>query len=118
MLRGRISIRLLGCGSEIRGDRAMMSIDRVGYAVEEEGTRTLRSVALPEPKYRFERSDNTTRDARVDGAGPIDVVRRRVDCVLDRKRSDPHIWAAAESASNSHLVKMVIRERRSIRVPA
>ena len=117
MLRGRISIRLVGCGIEIRGELATMSIDRVDYA-EEEGTTSLRSVALLEPKYRFERSDNTARDARVDGAGTLDAVRRCVDCVLDRKRSDFHLWAAVVSAQNSHLVKMVILERRSIRVPA
>ena len=116
MLRGRISIRLLGCGIEIRGDLATMSIDRVDYAVKE-GRRPLRSVAPPEPKYRFERFDNTTRDARVDGAGTLDAVRRCVDCVFDRKRSDAHIRAAVVSNLNSHLVNTANRERRAFAYP-
>ena len=116
MFRGRFTIRLRGCGIEIRGDRWMMSIDRVGYA-EEEGTRTLRSVTLPESKYRFERSDNTARDARVDDAGAPDSVRRCVDCVLDPKRSDAHIRAAVVSPSNSHLVNTANRERRASAYP-
>ncbi|MDE0103319.1 MAG: Gfo/Idh/MocA family oxidoreductase, partial [Bryobacterales bacterium] len=106
---GNMTFGLLGCGIEFRGDRAMMSINRVGYWVYEEGTKPLESVTLPEPKYFFERSDNTPRDERVDGSGTLDNVRNWVDCVRDRKQPNAHIRAAVESAATSHWVNRAVR---------
>ena len=116
VFEGNMTFGLLGCGIEFRGDRAMMSINRVGYWVYEEGTRPLESVTLPEPKYCFERSDHTSRDERVDGTGTLDNVRNWVDCIRDRKRPNADIQAAVDSAATAHWVNRAVRKRRPLSI--
>ena len=113
---GNMTCGLLGCGIEFRGDRAMMTINRVGYAVYEEGTRPLEAVSLPDPIHRFARSDDTSRIERVDGSGTLDNVRNWLNCVRGRDIPHAHIRAGVESAATSHRVNKAIRENRAIRI--
>lgn len=114
VFEGNMTFSLLGCGIEFRGDKAMLAINRVGYAVYEEGTKPLESVSLPEPIYRFARSDDTSRTERVDGTGTPDNVRNWLDCVRSRQTPNAHIRAGVESAATSHWVNRAIRENRTI----
>ena len=113
---GNMTFGLLGCGIEFRGDRAMMIINRVGYAVYEEGSKPLEAVTLPDPTHSFFRSDDTSRAARVDGTGTLDNVRNWLDCVRSRKAPNANIGAGVESAATSHWVNKAIRENRALTV--
>ena len=106
---GNMTFGLLGCGIEFRGERAMMSLNRVGYAVYEEGSKPLEAVTLPEPTHSFLRSDDTSRAARVDGTGTLDNVRNWLDCVRSRKAPNANIRAGVESAATAHWVNKAIR---------
>ena len=111
---GNMTFGLLGCGIEFRGDRAMMVIDRTGYAVYEEGTKPLESVTLPEPVHRFARSDDTSRAERVDGTGTMDNVRNWLGCVRTRRAPNADLRSGVESAATAHLVNQSIRERSTV----
>lgn len=113
---GNMTIGLLGCGIEFRGNRAMMTINRVGYAVYEEGTRPLEAVTLPEPIHRYSRSDDTSRTDRVDGTGTLGNVRNWLDCVRSRQAPNANIRAGVESAATSHWVNKSIRKNRALRL--
>lgn len=113
---GNMTFGLLGCGIEFRGDKAMMVINRTGYAVYEEGTRPLEAVSLPEPMHRFVRSDDTSRAERVDGPGTLDNVRNWVDCIRSGKTPRASLRAGVECAATAHLVNKSIRERRTVTV--
>ena len=106
---GNMTFGLLGCGIEFRGERAMMTLNRVGYAVYEEGSKPLEAVTLPEPTHCFLRSDDTSRIARVDGTGTLDNVRNWLDCMRSRKVPNANIRAGVESAATSHWVNKAIR---------
>ncbi len=114
---GNMNFGLLGCGIEFRGDRAMMTINRVGYAVYEEGTKPLEAVTLPAPLHRFSRSDDTSRADRVDGTGTLDNVRNWLDCVRSGELPNANIRDGVESAATSHWVNNAIRENRTLTVP-
>lgn len=113
---GNMTFGLLGCGIEFRGDRAMMTINRAGYAVYEEGTKPLEAVTLPAPVHRYARSDDTSRADRVDGTGTLDNVRNWLDCVRSRHAPLASIRAGVESAATSHWVNRAIREDRALTV--
>lgn len=113
---GNMTFGLLGCGMEFRGERAMMTLNRVGYAVYEEGSKPLEAVTLPEPTHSFLRSDNTSRAARVDGTGTLDNVRNWLDCVRCRQVPNANIRAGVESAATSHWVNKAIRANGSLTV--
>ena len=116
VFEGNMTFGLLGCGIEFRGDRAMMIINRVGYAVYEEGTKPLEAVTLPAPVHRYSRSDDTSRADRVDGTGTLDNVRNWLDCVRSRKAPNANIRVGVESAATSHWVNKAIRANRALTV--
>ena len=113
---GNMTFGLLGCGMEFRGERAMMTLNRVGYAVYEEGSKPLEAVTLPEPTHSFLRSDDTSRAGRVDGTGTLDNVRNWLDCVRSRKVPNANIRAGVESAATSPWVNKAIRGNNALTV--
>lgn len=113
---GNMTFGLRGCGIEFRGDKAMMTINRVGYAVYEEGAKPLESVTLPPPVRRHSRSDDTSRAERVDGTGTLNNIRNWLECVRSRRVPTADIRAGVESAATSHWVNKSIREGRALRI--
>lgn len=117
VFEGNMTFGLLGCGIEFRGDKAMMILNRDGYAIYEEGTMPLEAVALPEPTYEYLRSDSASWNERVDGTGTLDNLRDWLACVRSRAAPNAHIRAGVESAATSHWVNRSIREGNVITVP-
>ena len=56
---GNMTFGLLGGGIVFRGDKAMMTLTRLGYDVYEEGAKPFEAVSLPEPIHHFARSEDT-----------------------------------------------------------
>ena len=117
VFEGNMTFGLLGCGIEFRGDKAMMILNRNGYAIYEEGTMPLEAVDLPEATYEHRRSDSSSWSERVDGTGTLDNLRDWLACVQSRALPNAHIRAGVESAATSHWVNMAIREGNAITVP-
>ena len=113
---GNMTFGLLGGGIVFRGDRAMMTLDRLGYAVYEEGARPFEAVSLPEPIHHFSRSEDTSAIERIDGNGTLDNVRNWLDCVRTRDVPNAHIRAGVEAAATSHWANKALREKRVINV--
>ena len=113
---GNMNFGLLGGGIVFRGDRAMMTLNRLGYAVYEEGSRPFEAVSLPEPIHHFERPENTSTLERVDGTGTLDNVRDWLDCIRDRSMPNAHIRAGVEAAATSHWANRALRGGKVIKV--
>ena len=113
---GNMTFGLLGCGIVFRGDKAMMTLNRLGYAVYEEGTKPLEAVSLPEPIHRFARSEDIPLLERVDGTGTLDNVRNWLDCIRSRSTPNAHIRAGVEAAATSHWVNRALREKKVLMV--
>ena len=113
---GNMTFGLLGCGIVFRGDKAMMTLNRLGYAVYEEGTKPLEAVSLPEPIHRFARSEDIPLLERVDGTGTLDNVRNWLDCIRSRSTPNAHIRAGIEAAATSHWVNRALREKKVLMV--
>ena len=116
VFEGNMTFGLLGCGIEFRGDKAMMILNRDGYAIYDEGTMPLEAVSLPKPTYEYRRSDNLSWSDRVDGTGTVDNLRNWLACIRSRTEPNAHIQAGVESAATSHRVNRAIREGSAIRV--
>lgn len=117
VFEGNMTFGLLGCGIEFRGDKAMMTLNRDGYAIYEEGTMPLEAVALPEATYEYRRSDSSSWNERVDGTGTRDNLRNWLACVRSRAAPNAHIRAGVESAATSHRVNRAIIEGNVITAP-
>ena len=117
VFEGNMTFGLLGCGIEFRGDKAMMILNRDGYAIYDEGTMPLEAVNLPEPTYEYRRTDSSSWSERVDGTGTLDNLRDWLACVRSRALPNAHIRAGVESAATSHWVNKAIREGNAITVP-
>lgn len=113
---GNMMFGLLGCGIVFRGDKAMMTLNRLGYAVYEEGTKPLEAVSLPEPIHRFARSEDIPLLERVDGTGTLDNVRNWLDCIRSRSAPNAHVRAGVEAAATSHWVNKALREKTVLMV--
>lgn len=113
---GNMTFGLLGCGIVFRGDKAMMTLNRLGYAVYEEGTKPLEAVSLPEPIHRFARSEDIPLLERVDGTGTLDNVRNWLACIRSRSPPNAHIRAGIEAAATSHWVNRALREKKVLMV--
>ena len=113
---GNMTFGLLGGGIVFRGDKAMMTLDRLGYAVYEEGARPFEAVSLPEPIHRFARSEDTSAVERIDGSGTYDNVRNWLECIRSRRTPNAHIQAGVEAAATSHLANKALREKRVLTV--
>ena len=113
---GNMTFGLLGGGIMFRGDKAMMILNRLGYAVYEEGARPFEAVSLPEPTHHFERSENTSTRERVDGTGTLDNVRNWLACIRDRSMPNAHIRAGVEAAATSHWANRALREGKVLKV--
>ena len=116
VFEGNMTFGLLGCGIEFRGDRAMMILNRDGYAIYEEGSMPLEAVTLPDPIYEYRRSENLSWSDRVDGTGTVDNLRNWLACVRSRGTPNAHIRAGVESAATSHWVNRAVREGETIKV--
>ena len=117
VFEGNMTFGLLGCGIEFRGDKAMMVLNRDGYAIYDEGMMPLEAVSLPEPTYEYRRSDSASWSERVDGTGTLDNLRDWLGCVRSRALPNAHIRAGVESAATSHWVNRAIREGNAITIP-
>jgi predicted dehydrogenase len=113
---GNMTFGLLGGGIVFRGDKAMMTLNRLGYAVYEEGARPFEAVSLPEPVHHFSRREDTSTLERVDGTGTLDNVRNWLDCMRDRSTPNAHIRAGVEAAATSHWANKALREGRVIKL--
>lgn len=113
---GNMTFGLLGCGIVFRGDKAMMTLNRLGYAVYEEGTKPLEAVSLPEPIHRFARSEDIPLLERVDGTGTLDNVQNWLDCIRSRSTPNAHIRAGIQAAATSHWVNRALREKKVLMV--
>ena len=107
---GNMTCGLLGGGIVFRGDRAMMTLDRLGYAVYEEGARPFEATSLPEPTHHFARSEETSTRERIDGNGTLDNVRNWLECIRNRSTPNSHIRAGVEAAETSHWANRALRE--------
>ena len=113
---GNMTFGLLGGGIVFRGDKAMMTLSRLGYAVYEEGARPFEAVSLPEPSHRFSRSEDTSALERIDGNGTLDNVRNWLDCIRSRSTPNAHIRAGVEAAATSHWANKALREKKVLTV--
>ena len=113
---GNMMFGLLGGGIVFRGDKAMMTLTRLGYDVYEEGAKPFEAVSLPEPIYHFARSEDTPTLERIDGTGTLDNVTNWLECVRSRKTPNAHIRAGVEAAATSHWANKAMREKRVITV--
>lgn len=113
---GNMTFGLLGGGIVFRGDKAMMTLSRLGYAVYEEGARPFEAVSLPEPTHHFSRSEDTSAIERIDGNGTFDNVRNWLDCIRSRSTPNAHIRAGVEAAATSHWANRALREKRVLTV--
>ncbi len=107
---------LQGCGIVFRGTKAMMVLDRLGYAVFDEGAVPHESATLPEPS-RIRRQPEAASDTeRMDGTGTEANLRDWLDCI--RSRNPPHagLRAGIEAAHSAHLVNRALREKAIIRL--
>lgn len=113
---GNMTFGLLGGGIVFRGDKAMMTLSRLGYAVYEEGARPFEAVSLPEPTHHFSRSENTSTRVRIDGNGTLDNVRNWLECIRSRSTPNAHIRAGVEAAATSHWANRALREKKVLTV--
>ena len=113
---GNMTFGLLGGGIVFRGDKAMMTLSRLGYDVYEEGARPFEAVSLPEPIHHFSRSEDTSARVRIDGSGTLDNVRNWLDCIRDRSTPNAHIRAGVEAAATSHWANKALREKKVLQV--
>lgn len=113
---GNMTFGLLGGGIVFRGDKAMMTLSRLGYDVYEEGARPFEAVSLPEPIHHFSRSEDTSALERIDGNGTYDNVRNWLDCIRDRRTPNAHIRAGVEAAATSHWANKALREKKVLQV--
>ena len=113
---GNMTFGLLGGGIVFRGDKAMMTLHRLGYAVYEETAKPFEAVSLPDPIHRFSRSEDTSTIERVDGRGTLDNVRNWLDCIRNRNAPNAHIRAGVEAAATSHWANKAMREKKVITV--
>jgi predicted dehydrogenase len=116
VFEGNMTFGLLGCGIEFRGDKALMILNRDGYAIYEEGAMPLEAVALPDPIFEYRRSDNSSWTERVDGTGTLDNLRDWIGCVRSRAAPNAHVQAGVESAATAHWVNRAIRGEAAIKV--
>ena len=113
---GNMTFGLLGGGIVFRGDKAMMTLSRLGYDVYEEGARPFEAVSLPEPIHRFSRREDTSALKRIDGTGTYDNVRNWLNCIRDRSTPNAHIRAGVEAAATSHWANKALREKKVLQV--
>lgn len=113
---GNMTFGLLGGGIVFRGDKAMMTLSRLGYDVYEEGARPFEAVSLPDPIHHFSRREDTSALQRIDGTGTYDNVRNWLDCIRDRSTPNAHIRAGVEAASTSHWANKALREKKVLQV--
>ncbi len=113
---GNMTFGLLGGGIVFRGDKAMMTLTRLGYAVYDEGARPFEAVSLPEPSHRFSRSEDTSALERIDGNGTLGNVRNWLDSIRNRGTPNAHIRAGVEAAATSHWVNKALRDNRVLTV--
>ena len=113
---GNMTFGLLGGGIVFRGDKAMMTLSRLGYDVYEEGARPFEAVSLPEPTHHFSRREDTSALERIDGTGTYDNVRNWLDCIRERSTPNAHIRAGVEAAATSHWANKALREKKVFQV--
>ena len=113
---GNMTFGLLGGGIMFRGDKAMMTLSRLGYDVYEEGVRPFEAVSLPEPIHHFSRREDTSALKRIEGTGTYDNVRNWLDCIRDRSTPNAHIRAGVEAAATSHWANKAMREKKVLQV--
>ena len=101
---------LQGCGIEFRGDKAMMTLDRLGYAVYQEGSMPFEAPGLPAPTRRFKRSGVISNAERMDGTGTFDNVQNWLDCIRSRETPNAHVRAGVEAANTAHRVNQALRK--------
>jgi predicted dehydrogenase len=111
---GNMTFGLLGGGIMFRGDKAMMSLTRLGYDVYQEDAKPFEATSLPKPTAHFARSEEGTILERVDGNGTLDNVRNWLECIRSRKTPNAHIRAGVESAATSHWANKAMREKKVI----
>ena len=113
---GNLTCGLLGCGIVFRGTKAMMALDRLGYAVFEEGAVPHESATLPEPS-RIRRHPEAVSDlARMDGTGTEANLRNWLSCIQSRSTPNASVRAGVEAANTAHLVNKSLREKTLIRI--
>ena len=108
---GSLIFGLRGAGIVFRGDKAMMTLDRIGYALYEEGAMPFESPGLPVPALRYERPEPESNAERMDGSGTLANLRNWIECIRDRRTPNSHIRAAVESANTAHLVNQALRTK-------
>ena len=108
---GSLVFGLQGAGIVFRGDKAMMTLDRNGYALYEEGAMPFEAPGLPDPVYRFARPEAKSSAERMDGSGTLANLRNWVASIRDRSTPNAHIRAAVESANTAHRVNKALRSR-------
>jgi len=84
----------------IRGNRAMMKINRDGFAVYVEGKVPREKTVYPEPETEM----------RSAGDGTIDHVNNFLDCVRTRKQPNAGVKTAVAAARAAHLGNLAYRK--------
>ena len=109
---GSLIFGLQGAGIVFRGDKAMMTLDRNGYALYEEGAMPFEAPGLPAPVHCFERPEPKSNAERMDGSGTLANLRNWIGCICDRSTPNAHLRAAVDSANTAHRVNDALRTKR------
>jgi predicted dehydrogenase len=99
---GALVCTMEGGNIVFRGERAMMKINRDGFAVYPEGIVPAEKTHLPEPEI----SMRSARD------GTIDHMKNFLDCVRSRKEPSAPVRLCAAAASAAHLANQAYRTGR------
>ena len=97
---GTMHCHLEGGGIVFRGRRAMMKINRDGFAVYPEGIIAREKTQYPDPEI--------TMRSLADGT--IDHMRNFLDCVRSRKKPNADVDSAVDAANAAHFANMAYRK--------
>lgn len=97
---------LEGGGIVFRGEKAMMRLNRDGFAVYPEGVKPFEATGLPDPTVEMKSTGDGTRTN----------VENWLECIRSRKAPNANIRAAVEAASTCQLANQSMRERKIVAV--
>lgn len=106
---GCLNFGLGGCGIVLQGDKAMMVLDRRGFAVYEEGVAPFESRSLPEPIHSLRTPEASSALERMDGSGTVANLRDWLACVRSRREPRANLRAGVRAANTAHWVNQVLR---------
>ncbi len=111
---GSLTFGLKGCGIVFHGDAGMMTLDRSGFAVYEEGRVPFESNSLPDPTHRRSAPRPASSAERMDGSGTMANLRDWLRCIRERREPRANLRAGVEAADVAHFANRALREGRVV----